>query len=66
MMFACRLCGLTIEQIPDDAIQIGKLHKFIDGTFHWLRKKYAQRTEPCRQKHQTNSEHEAQEIYERT
>jgi hypothetical protein len=38
-MYVCYLCGLTVDRIPDDAIKIGRLHKFSDGTFHWLRKK---------------------------
>ena len=37
-MFTCRLCGLHIEAIPKDAVLIGRLHRFEDGSFHYLRK----------------------------
>jgi hypothetical protein len=43
-MFLCRLCGLSIEAIPDDAVQVGKLQRFNDGEFHLLRKKLEPRT----------------------
>jgi hypothetical protein len=45
-MFTCRLCGLTVNEIPEDAIQIGKLYRFVDGSFHFLRKKLEPRTGP--------------------
>jgi hypothetical protein len=45
-MFECRLCGLQIEAIPDDAIQIGNVYRFSKGEFHFLRKKLAPRTGP--------------------
>jgi hypothetical protein len=38
-MMICRLCGLTIDKIPDDAIQAGKLYRFSTGEYHYLRKK---------------------------
>jgi hypothetical protein len=38
-MIVCRLCGLTLDKIPDDAIQAGKLHRFADGEYHYLRMK---------------------------
>jgi hypothetical protein len=45
-MFICKLCGLSIEAIPEKAILVGKLHRFVDGSFHFLRKKLAPRTGP--------------------
>jgi hypothetical protein len=45
-MIVCRLCGLTLDAIPEDAVLIGKLHRFVDGSFHFLRKKLAPRTGP--------------------
>jgi hypothetical protein len=45
-MMICRLCGLTIEAIPDDAVLIGKLYRFTNGEYHLLRKKLAPRTGP--------------------
>jgi hypothetical protein len=45
-MIVCRLCGLTIEAIPDDAIQVGKLYRFSNGEYHYLRKKPEPRTGP--------------------
>jgi hypothetical protein len=45
-MLACRLCGLTIEAIPDDAVLIGKLQRFSNGEFHLLRKEMEPRTGP--------------------
>jgi hypothetical protein len=43
-MFACRLCGLQTETIPDDAVLIGKLHRFSNGDYHLFRKKPEPRT----------------------
>jgi hypothetical protein len=43
-MFTCKLCGLTIDAIPEDAVLIGKLYRFMDGSFHFLRKVLAPRT----------------------
>jgi hypothetical protein len=45
-MFLCRLCGLTVEEIPEDAIQCGKLYRFTNGEYHSLRKQLAPRTGP--------------------
>jgi hypothetical protein len=58
-MIVCRLCGLTIEAIPEDAVLIGRLHRFADGSFHFLRKKLEPRTGPRpRKKTGTNPDHE--------
>jgi len=43
-MLVCGICGLTIEKIPDDAVQIGKVYRFSNGEFHFLRKKHSPRT----------------------
>jgi hypothetical protein len=56
-MFACRLCGLTLDKIPDDAIQTGKIYRFSNGEYHDLRKKLARRTGP-RPRKSTNTDHE--------
>jgi hypothetical protein len=56
-MYVCYLCDLTVDQIPDDAIQIGRLYKFPDDTFHWLRKKKFPRG--ALPKHRRNPDHEA-------
>ena len=45
-MFACRLCQLTVDEIPDDAIQCGKLYRFSTGEYHDLRKKMEPRKGP--------------------
>lgn len=37
-MFTCKLCGLTVDAIPEDAIQCGRLHRFTTGEYHLLRK----------------------------
>jgi hypothetical protein len=58
-MYVCYLCTFTTDEIPDDAIQIGKLYRFSDGTFHWLRKKYAARTKPRPPGRRINPDHEA-------
>jgi hypothetical protein len=50
-MMICRLCGLTVNDIPENAIQIGKLYRFVDGSFHFLRKKMEPRTGPRPRKH---------------
>jgi hypothetical protein len=57
-MFACKLCGLTIGAIPADSIQVGKLYRFADGSFHSLRKKLAPRTCLRPRKNKSNSDHE--------
>jgi ribosomal protein L24E len=59
-MYVCYLCGFTIDRIPGDAIQIGKLYKFLDGTYHWLRKKKCPRTSP--RKYRRNPDREAPEV----
>jgi hypothetical protein len=59
-MYACRLCGLTVEEIPVDAVLIGKLYKFSDGSFHFLRKKRVPGV-PMR-KHRKNPDREAPEV----
>jgi hypothetical protein len=46
MSFRCRLCGLTLDEIPDDAIQIGKIYRFMNGEHHDLRKQLEPRTGP--------------------
>ena len=43
-MFACKLCGLQIEEIPADAILVGRLYRFTNGEYHFLRKVLAPRT----------------------
>jgi hypothetical protein len=45
-MLVCKLCGLHIETIPDDAVLIGKLQRFSNGEFHFLRKKMEPRNAP--------------------
>lgn len=45
MSFLCKLCGLTIDEIPEDSIRVGKLYRFDDGSHHLLRKLVA-RTGP--------------------
>lgn len=45
-MLVCKLCSLHIEAIPDDAILVGKLQRFSNGEFHFLRKKLEPRTGP--------------------
>jgi hypothetical protein len=45
-MLVCRLCGLHVESIPVDAVLIGKLQRFSNGEFHFLRKKMEPRTGP--------------------
>jgi hypothetical protein len=45
-MICCRLCGLTFDKIPDDAIQCGKLYRFTNGQYHDIRKMLAPRTGP--------------------
>jgi hypothetical protein len=57
-MIVCRLCGLTLEAIPADAVLIGKLYRFVDGSYHFLRKKLAPRTGP-RPRKSTNPDREA-------
>jgi hypothetical protein len=59
MSYLCRLCGLTIEAIPDDAIQCGKLYRFSTGEYHDLRKKLAPRAGPRPRKSKTNPDREA-------
>jgi hypothetical protein len=56
--FLCKLCGLTLDEIPDDVILIGKLHRFPNGEFHLLRKVLAPRTGP-RPRKSTNPDREA-------
>lgn len=56
-MFVCKLCGLTVPSIPDDAIQCGKLYRFTNGDYHLLRKKVP-RTGP-RPRKSTNPDREA-------
>jgi hypothetical protein len=46
MPFKCSLCSLIVEEIPDDAVLIGRLHRFDDGSFHLLRKQMPPRTGP--------------------
>jgi hypothetical protein len=57
-MFMCRLCGLTLDKIPDDAIQCGKLYRFTTGEFHDLRKKLEPRSGP-RPRRRINPDREA-------
>lgn len=38
-MYICSLCEVELEQIPLDAIRIGNVYRFTDGSFHFLRKK---------------------------
>jgi hypothetical protein len=57
-MIVCRLCGLTIEAIPEDAILVGKLYRFTNGEHHSLRKMLAPRTGPRRRKNNRNPDQE--------
>jgi hypothetical protein len=58
-MLVCKLCGLHIEAIPDDAALIGKLQRFSNGEFHFLRKKMEPRNAPRPRK--SNPDREAPE-----
>ena len=49
-MIFCRLCGLTLDEIPENSIQIGKLYRSTDGSYHYLRKKPEPRTGPHHRK----------------
>jgi hypothetical protein len=57
-MFTCKLCGLTVEAIPEDSILVGKLTRFVDGSFHLLRKKLEPRTGPRPRKRHPDQEAE--------
>lgn len=43
-MYICSLCGLELEKIPTDAVRIGNVYRFRDGSFHFLRKKVERKT----------------------
>ena len=60
-MFVCRLCGLTLDKIPDDAIQAGRLYRFTNGEYHDLRKKLEPRSGP-RPRKNANPDREASPI----
>jgi hypothetical protein len=60
-MMICRLCGLTIDKIPDDAIQCGKLYRFTNGEYHYLRKKPEPRIGPRPRKHRNPDQQAPQE-----
>jgi hypothetical protein len=64
-MLKCKLCGIQIEVIPHDAILVGKLHRFVDGSFHLLRK-LVPRSGPRPRKHKTNPDQEAPLLMEPT
>jgi hypothetical protein len=60
-MMVCRLCGLTLDEIPEDAIQCGKLYRFVNGEYHYLRKKLAPRTGPRPRKNRNPDQEAPQE-----
>ena len=66
-MFVCGICGLTVEKIPDDAVQIGKVYRFPNGEFHFLRKKHSPRTTTSKHRNpdrEAPSADAAKEMYE--
>jgi hypothetical protein len=57
-MYICRLCQLTVDEIPPDAIQCGKLYRFTTGEYHDMRKKLEPRS-GLRPRRKTNPDRES-------